>query len=185
MAEGIRSGSFLLRPCWSLPHIQNRWGLSSKPNHDAIWSRSWNGPIAESTMYKLDWGFYENSFLRKFGHIVHRTKKTHPTAKYAPSSSPKNTLRGTVFKNTSKYPESTCLFVDNISLGSPSYSWQWYRLTTDSGHETSAVNNTLKTIPVRIFFGRIFRPRFAVGLVFHVPCSMWTIFFSGAGLPNT
>ncbi len=93
---------------------------------------------------------------------------------------PNNTLVGTVSTNNFKCLKLTRLLVDNIGLGAPSYSWQWYRLiTNDSSHEISALNNALQTMPVRIFYGRVFRERFAVGLVFHAYCAMWMNFLRG------
>ncbi len=65
-----------------------------------------------------------NQVLGKFVQIAQRTQKTCPTAKYASVTSPKNTLKGTVFKNIAKYPKLTRLLVDYISLRSPSYSLQ-------------------------------------------------------------
>ncbi len=89
-----------------------------------------------------------------------------------------NTLIGTFSKNILKYPKFTYLLVDDIGLGSPSYSWQWYLLTTDNSHEISALNIALHTSPVRILFGRVFHELFAV-VVFHVRCAMWTNFLRG------
>ncbi len=48
--------------------------------------------------------------------------------------------------------------------------------TTDSGHEISALNIVLQTIPVRIILRLIFHVSFAVGLVVHVRCAMRTNF---------
>ncbi len=73
-------------------------------------------------MRKFKICFIKNWSLRKFVHIAQSTCKTRPVAKYAPATRPKNTLVGTVSKNISKYPTLTCLFIDNLGLGSPSYS---------------------------------------------------------------
>ncbi len=54
--------------------------------------------------------------MTKFVHIVKHTWKIRPVAKYASA-----TIRGTV-SMFFKYPKLTCLLVDNIGLGLPSYS---------------------------------------------------------------
>ncbi len=66
-----------------------------------------------------------------------------------------------------------CLLVDNIGLGSPSYSWQWQRLTTDSSHEISALNIALQTISVGMFFWTSFSWTFCRWTSF--PCSLCNV----------
>ncbi len=60
---------------------------------------------------------------------------------------PKDILIEIVSKNISKYSKLICLLIDNIGLGPRSYPWQWYRFTTNSGHELCALNIALQAIP--------------------------------------
>ncbi len=135
--------------------------------------RTWAKCVPHFPLQSENWVRYNS---RIDGLMRRGSMKTRPRFKACMENSsnygmciPKNILIGIVSKNISKYPTLTCLLVDNISLGSPSNSWQWYRLTTDSGHEISVLNIALQITHVKIIFGWVFHVRFA----------MWTNFLRG------